>query len=127
MNVLQIIVAPELNSQGEIGINGPERRSANLISNWKSYNINPVVCYPRWGQLWSVFQKAEVLLIDYDCGPKSNWHAVCDITTIVKRNKVDLIHTQGSPSVDLWASIAGYYSKTPNIVTRPSMIAQNRR
>jgi glycosyltransferase involved in cell wall biosynthesis len=126
MNVLQIVAAPTQNGKQKVGINGPERRTANLVNKWKAYDINPIICYPNWGKLWRIFEQACVPLIDFDSGSKYNWRAPGAICAIAKKYNADLIHTQGSPGLDLCASIAGRISHIPIVITRPSMIEHNK-
>jgi len=122
LKVLQIVAAPTALNGASVSVNGPERRAANLITRWRDEGVEPIVCYPRRAQLWQRFETAGVALIDFEIGSKFNLRAPGRIANIAKAYSVDLIHTQGPASLDLFASIGGRIARIPVVVTRPVMI-----
>lgn len=122
--VLQIVVASRTGSAFGNSVIGPERRAANLIRRWSSVEIEPVVCYPRRGNLWKDFAE-HAPTEDFEIGSKFNLYALRRIAKIARRHQVDLIHTQGPPSLDLLAVLAGRLIGRPVVVTRPVMIYEH--
>jgi glycosyltransferase involved in cell wall biosynthesis len=123
--VLQIVIAPHIEKGKEgisIGITGPERRSANLIGFWKGRGITPVVCYPKRGNLRKIFIDAGVKVIDFEVGDKFNLFAALDVKKLIRENNIDVVHTQGPASLDIWTAIGGWLASVPVVITRPVMI-----
>ncbi len=122
--VLQIVVAQNCakNENKQIGMTGPERRAGNLITYWKGRGITPVVCYPKRGNLRKVFLDAGVKVIDFEIGDKFNVLAPLRIKKLIKENNIEVVHTQGPASLDLFAVIGGHLARVPVVLTRPVMI-----
>lgn len=121
VRVLQIVAAP-VAGVGPIGVNGPERRSANLIGQWRSRNVIPVVAYPRRGLLWDRFTSSGEIVEDFEIGSKWAMHRAWALLRIIRKHSVHVVHTQGPASLDLIAGIAAQLAGVPLIVTRPVMI-----
>lgn len=124
LNVMQVVAVPTANGVG-IGINGPERRSANLVAQWIKMGVRPIVCYPRRGRCWEIFTRARVPLIDFEIGSKWNLKSAFMIARMAKEHGAKVIHTQGPPSLDLLAAVATRFCKARLVVTRPYMIHEN--
>lgn len=122
LRVLQIVAAPAAKRPGPVGINGPERRSANLINQWRAHGIIPVVAYPRRGLLWDRFSSSGETVVDFEIGSKWGFHHVWTLTRMIRRHRVGVVHTQGPASLDLIAGLAAALARVPLIVTRPVMI-----
>ena len=126
IRVLQIIVAPKPPPGTEGGVGGPERRAANLINQWRAHNIEPVVCYPKRGRLWSHFGAPGVPLVDFEIDGKADVGAISRIANIAKSQGARLIHTQGPASLDLLAGLASRVARIPFVMTRPVMLEDER-
>ena len=122
--VMQIVAAPTPLAGQKVGVNGPERRAANLASRWESAGVRAVVCYPKRGRLWNEFARARVDLIDFEIGHKFNLRAVFTIKRLIGERAVDVLHTQGPGSLDALATLAGNMSRNPVVVTRPVMLEE---
>ena len=121
--VLQIVIAPHVRQVGcSISVTGPERRAANLAPRWRSLDIQVVVCYPRRGNLADKFKQAHLTVVDFEIGNKLNVSAAYRIAKLAKQHAVQLIHTQGPPSLDMLACFGGRLVGVPVLVTRPVMV-----
>lgn len=120
LTVMQVVAAPMAGS--DIGVNGPERRTANAVEHWGEHAIRPVVVYPRRGRLWHRFAAAGVELVDFEFGGKYDVAAVRRYAAIAKEHGVDVIHTQGPGSLDAIVGLAARRAGIPLVVTRPVMI-----
>jgi L-malate glycosyltransferase len=120
VGVLQIVAAPTAGA--EIGVNGPERRAANVVGKWAALGIEPVIAYPRRGRLWDTFAQAGVPLVDFEIGSKFDVRRMRELARLATAHRVDLIHTQGPGSLDAFAALAGRACGIPAVVTRPVMI-----
>lgn len=121
--VLQIVIAPQVRQVGcAISVTGPERRAANLAPKWCGLGIQVVVCYPDRGNLTNKFRQAGLNVIDFEIGNKLNLFAAFNIASIAKKHAIQLIHTQGPPSLDMLACLGGLLVGVPVLVTRPVMI-----
>lgn len=124
LKVLLIVSAPVPDRDGKFGVNGPERRSANLAAKWNSKGVEPVICYPHRGRMWPIFKESGAKLIDFEIKNKFNLLAARRLSKIIGENKIQIIHTQGPGSLDAIAVLAGSISKIPVVTTRPIMIDQ---
>lgn len=122
MKVLQIVIAPSTGSSTGISATGPERRAANLVGRWREHGVEPIICYPRRGNLWGVFEASGVPLVDFEIGDKLNWSAVSRIARIARTYGAQVIHTQGPPSLGLFGLFAAWSFHCPLVVTRPMMV-----
>lgn len=122
VNVMQIVAAPAKRQDGLIGINGPERRSANVIDRWAEQGISPIIVYPRRGRLWNRFAESGSLVLDWEIGSKWAIYKSVRLARWLVKNRVDVVHTQGPASLDLIAGIACRMTGVPLVVTRPVMI-----
>lgn len=120
VRVLQVVAAPVAGA--EIGVNGPERRAANVVEKWAALGIEPVIAYPRRGRLWETFAQAGVPLVDFEIGSKFDVRRIRELARLAAAHQVDLIHTQGPGSLDAFAAFAGRACGIPVVVTRPVMI-----
>jgi L-malate glycosyltransferase len=121
--VLQIVIAPQVRQAGRrISVTGPERRAANLAPQWREHGIEPVVCYPQRGNLRDKFIGAGLKVIDFEIGSILNLPAAKRIAAVAREHEVQLIHTQGPPSLDTLACFGGRLAGVPVVITRPSMI-----
>jgi len=120
--VLMVVAAPTAERGRQIGVNGPERRSANLIRYWRKLGIGPIIAYPRRGRLWEVFARSGEALVDFEIGSKWAFHRVLKLAGIVRDQRVRVIHTQGPASLDLIAALAARMAGIKLVVTRPVMI-----
>ena len=122
MTKVLFIVAPAIELNGKRGVNGPERRSANIIDSWEEYDISPIYMYPKVGKLYRKFSKSKYPVIDFYVKGKLNLSSICVIYKAIKKYKVDIVHTQGPGSLDFMASIASALAGVKFIFTRPVMI-----
>lgn len=121
INVLQIISVPVKVKNSFIGVNGPERRMANVMSKWEEYGIRVFYMYPSRGQLYSKFSESN-RCDDYEIQSKYNLFSIYKIARFAKKNKIDVIHTHGPASLDLLAAIASKFASCKIIMSRPSFI-----
>ncbi len=122
VNVMQIVAAPSMRQDGLIGINGPERRSANVLDRWAEHGIRPIIVYPRRGKLWNRFAESGSPMLDWEIGSKWAFHKSVGLARWMVKCRVDVVHTQGPASLDLIAGIACRMTGVPFVVTRPVMI-----
>ncbi len=122
VKVLQIVAAPAARSDGVIGINGPERRAANLVGQWRAHGISTVIAYPRRGLLWDRFVSSGEKVEDFEIGSKWAFHRVWTLMGLIRRHRIQVVHTQGPASLDLIAALAAKLAGVPLVVTRPVMI-----
>lgn len=122
VNVMQIVAAPAKRQDSLIGINGPERRSANVIGRWAEQGIRPIIVYPRRGRLWNRFAESGSLVLDWEISSKWAIYKSVRLARWLVKNRVDVVHTQGPASLDLIAGIACRMTGVPLVVTRPVMI-----
>jgi glycosyltransferase involved in cell wall biosynthesis len=117
------IVAPAMADQdGKRGVNGPERRSVNIINYWKDYDIEPVYAYPTFGTLFEHFSSSGYKMIDFYVKGKFDFNSIFLLIKIIKENNIDVVHTQGPGSLDMMAAIACKLSDKKFVFTRPVMI-----
>lgn len=122
LSVLQIVIIHPAKTGQHAGVTGPERRTANILRRWCEVSVKPIVCYPRRGSLWDHIINSNAEVIDFEISGKLDFGAVFIIKRIAKRKGVMLIHTQGSPALDLLACLGGLLAGVPVVVTRPAMI-----
>jgi glycosyltransferase involved in cell wall biosynthesis len=118
-NILFLVISPPF-SKEKNSVTGPERRAARLSSRWRVEGFNVTVCYPKRGRLIGDF--TDVKLIDFEIGSKFNLFAIFKLIRIIKSNDIDLVHSQGPASLDLFLAIASVFVKVKTIVTRPVML-----
>jgi glycosyltransferase involved in cell wall biosynthesis len=104
------------------GVTGPERRAANIVARWHEVGIKPVICYPRRGKLWSVFEGAGEQLFDLEIENKFDRAFVAKLAQVAKQTGAAVIHTQGPPSLDMLALWAARRCGVKAMSTRPVMI-----
>lgn len=122
VRVLQIVAAPVASVDGHIGINGPERRAANVICQWRSQGVVPVIAYPRRGRMWEKFKVSSEETFDWEIGSKWALHRAFQLAAQIRRREIHVVHTQGPASLDLIAGLAAKLARVPFVVTRPVMI-----
>tara|TARA_R110002033_G_scaffold135_1_gene1488 strand:- start:23781 stop:24902 length:1122 start_codon:yes stop_codon:yes gene_type:complete len=117
------IVAPAIaDKDDKRGVNGPERRSANIINYWKGYDIEPIYAYPRFGTLYNHFSSFGYKVIDFYVKGKFDFGSVFTLVKIIKENDIDVVHTQGPGSLDMMAALACKLAKIKFVFTRPVML-----
>ena len=121
VRVLQVVVTKEI-KDGDVSVTGPERRAANLANQWASYDIEPVICYTKNGSLMRYFQDAKLKVINFKLKSKFNPFSILELIRIIKKNNIDIIHTQGAAALDLVAVLAARQTNIPIIITRPVML-----
>lgn len=123
MKKVLFIVAPAVaDSDGKRGVNGPERRSSNIINYWEDYDITPIYAYPEFGTLSQRFRDSKYKVIDFYVKGKFDFLSILKIVKIIKNNDIDVIHTQGPGSLDMMAAIASKIAGIKFVFTRPVMI-----
>ena len=88
MKVLYIIAPAQADGDGKRGVNGPERRSANIINYWQSYSIEPVYAYPSFGTLFEYFNSSRYKMIDFYVKGKFDFVSVFTLVKIIKENDI---------------------------------------
>jgi len=122
VKVLQIVAAPTRQRGNRIGVNGPERRSLNLLPHWSKKSVKPYILYPQRGRLWNDFRSFDENVKNFEIVNKWFWHKAIPLRNFVLENKIDIIHTQGPASLDFIAAITSIISGVPLVVTRPVLI-----
>lgn len=122
IKVLQLVAAAVCGPGGERGVNGPELRALNALPHFEMDKVGIVVCYPRDGRLWREFTARVGTVVNFHVNSKYQLGAAGAIARIIRDHKVNVVHTQGPPSLDLFASIAARMTRSGMIVTRPVMI-----
>jgi glycosyltransferase involved in cell wall biosynthesis len=124
IKVLHIIAVPVRvkSANGKIGVNGPERRMANISSLWKENNVDAYFMYPKRGNLYHHFSKEKNKYIDFEIKSKFDFRAIFIIAKHVKSLGIDVIHTHGPGSLDLIAVLAAKLASVKIVVSRPSFI-----
>ena len=120
-NILQLVISPPL-INNKNSITGPERRAARLSGRWESEGINVIVCYPKRGQLNNDFKKANVTVIDFKISNKFDIYSIFKLRKIIRLHNIDLVHSQGPASLDLFLALASKLTKVKTIITRPVML-----
>jgi glycosyltransferase involved in cell wall biosynthesis len=123
MKKVLFIVAPAMaDKDGKRGVNGPERRSANIINYWSKYNIEPVYAYPSFGTLYEYFNSSGYKILNFYVKGKFDFRSVFSLVKIIKENNIDVVHTQGPGSLDIMAALACKIANIKFVFTRPVMI-----
>lgn len=124
IKVLHIIAVPVKvkSSEGKIGVNGPERRMANISHLWINHDVDVHFMYPSRGNLFNYFSKDSSKYCDFEINSKFDVKAIFKIANYVNKHNINIIHTHGPGSLDLIASIAVKISGAKIIVSRPSFI-----
>lgn len=122
LSVVQVVSVPAAVAGHATGITGPERRAANLASQWKDQGIDVTVLYPRRGALWDQFARSGVALVDFEVRSKWDWRSLNRIAEEVRRTDARVVHTQGGPAVDLAGVYAARRTGAAAVLTRPVMI-----
>lgn len=124
LKVLHIIAVPVRvkANEGKIGVNGPERRMANISKLWASHQVEVFFMYPQRGNLHKHFSEDSTHYFDFEIKSKFDFAAVFKIASYVRKNKIQIIHTHGPGSLDLIASLAAKVAGAKIIVSRPSFI-----
>jgi L-malate glycosyltransferase len=120
-NILQLVISPPL-TNNKNSITGPERRAARLASRWKFEDIHVTVCYPSRGRLNNDFKNANLKVIDFEIGNKFNFLSIFKLKKIIKDHQIDLVHSQGPASLDLFLALASKLIKVKTVITRPVML-----
>ncbi|MCP4050819.1 MAG: glycosyltransferase family 4 protein [bacterium] len=123
INILQIVAVANCDADGNRSVNGPERRSANVIQEWRKFNIQPTVFYPHYGRMYSIFKNSNAVVIDGSIKGKFDIASIIYLYRSIKKLNVDLIHVQGPGSVDDIAIVIGKILGVPVIISRVSMIS----
>lgn len=113
INVLMVIV-----SKGSDYITGPERRTLNLINNWKEFGVNVILCYPKNGALYHNFIKSNARVIDFQIRNKFDLIGLIKLIRIIKFNNTDIVHSQGAAANDLICSLASFFTRTRFVFSR---------
>ena len=117
------IVAPAMaDKDGKRGVNGPERRSSNIIEYWNSYDIEPIYAYPKFGTLYNDFNSSDYKVIDFFVKGKFDFKSIVTLVKIIKENKIDVVHTQGPGSLDMISALACKIANIKFVFTRPVML-----
>lgn len=119
VRALQIVAAPTPTPTQRIGVNGPERRAANVVRDWVGQGVDAVVAYPRRGRLWEHFATSGCALEDFEISGKEDLGAIVRIRRMIRAYKAQVVHTQGPESLDAIAAWAAKLSGLPFLVTRP--------
>lgn len=122
IKVLFIVAPAQADDDGKRGVNGPERRSANIINYWKSYDIEPIYAYPKFGMLYEHFSSSGYKMIDFYVKGKFDFASVFTLVKIIKENDIDIVHTQGPGSLDMIAALACKITNKKFVFTRPVML-----
>ncbi len=122
LSVIQLVSPPRPSANGNTGITGPERRASNLAGQWRSRGVEVTIFYPRRGALWSKFEASGCPIVDFELHGKWDWRAVPYLVREIRQRGVHVIHSQGSPAVDLIAVIAARLGGAKAVITRPVMI-----
>ena len=122
IKVLFIVAPAQADDDGKRGVNGPERRSANIINYWKGYDIEPIYAYPSFGTLYEHFTSSGYKMIDFYVKGKFNFASVFTLVKIIKENDIDIVHTQGPGSLDMMAALACKITNIKFVFTRPIML-----
>ena len=120
-NILQLVISPPL-VNNKNSITGPERRAARLANMWASKGFNLTVCYPKRGQLNNEFKNANIKVVDFKISNKFDIYSIFKLRKIIKVNHIDLVHSQGPASLDLFIALASKLIKVKTIITRPVML-----
>lgn len=121
IKVLQVVVSKNVKGK-KASVTGPERRAANLADQWKDFGIEPVICYPPKGSLYSYFKKAGLKVINFELKGKFDFSAIRQLKKIIIENDIKLVHSQGAAALDLIVTLAAKQAGVPMVVTRPVMI-----
>jgi glycosyltransferase involved in cell wall biosynthesis len=117
------IVAPAMaDKDGKRGVNGPERRSSNIIKYWNSSDIEPVYAYPQFGTLYNDFNNSGYKVISFFVKGKFDFKSIITLMKIIKENKIDIVHTQGPGSLDMISALACKIANIKFVFTRPVML-----
>lgn len=107
----------------ERGIGGPEKRIYESLTLWDSKRIKPVLMYSSQGRLWREFNeraaKIQSPVINGYVKGIEDVMALPRILGVIRRERVDLIHSQGPLVTDVYAALAARIAKKPLVITRP--------
>lgn len=129
MNVLQLVThgsGPGVSR----GVGGPEIRAIESLRFWPE-SLNLTICYSSKGRLFHHVRErtsastGRYHLIDYYIRGKADWSSVFYLQRLIRKNDIQLIHTQGSYATDLYAAITSRIVDVPHIITRPVVFSDN--
>jgi L-malate glycosyltransferase len=119
--VLQIVAHGLPDKLGRRSTNGPEIRALRSLDYHNKKRFKFIVCYSREGNLWDDFKRCEdIELIGFSVESKFQLSAIAQLISIIKENKVDIVHTQGPASSDFFAAVAAKIMRIPLVVARPN-------
>jgi glycosyltransferase involved in cell wall biosynthesis len=125
MRVLQI-VSHAVGTAGRRGVGGPEKRALETLRKLDRSRFEPVIVYSRRGVLFDDFSRSRVRLIDFYVRGIEHLAARWTLASVIERERIDVVHTQGPIAADYYAALAAKSTGTPFVVTRPVMIEDYR-
>lgn len=123
MRVLHLTAAATPGIDGRRGVNGPELRTLNSLKYFSSDQVSSVICYNPNGRLWGKFYESGFPLIDLYFKSKYHWQSIFRIVSLINSENIDVLHTQGPASLDLFATFAAKIANAGILVTRPVMLS----
>jgi glycosyltransferase involved in cell wall biosynthesis len=123
LRVVQVVAVATPGPDGTRGVNGPELRALNSLAWTDPAQVRTTIVYPRVGRLWQGFLDSGVDLVDLEIRGKFAFGSIRALREVLASRQADLVHTQGSGAIDLFACIAARQCRVPFVMTRPVMIA----
>jgi glycosyltransferase involved in cell wall biosynthesis len=122
LRVVQVVAVATPGPDGSRGVNGPELRALNSLAWTDPGEVRTTIVYPRAGRLWDGFAASGVDLVDLEIRGKFAFGSIRELSRILVSRGADLVHTQGSGAIDLFACAAARRCGVSFMMTRPVMI-----
>jgi glycosyltransferase involved in cell wall biosynthesis len=121
IRVLQVVVSARTVNRRR-GLNGPEVRALAALRCFDPAHVEIVVAYARHGLLWDEFVNQGARLAEFEVHGKFDWTSIWRLARITRSQHIQVIHSQGSPAVDLFCALVAGWTGRAYVVTRPVLI-----
>jgi glycosyltransferase involved in cell wall biosynthesis len=126
VRVLQFLAAGGASGTRTGAVNGPERRSANAVSEWRRAGVEMRMVYPSRGRFFELFRREGVLYADYEMRGKLDFSSPFLMARMLRDSGAHVAYSQGPGSLDAAVAIAAAIAHVPHVITRPVLISDLR-
>lgn len=116
--IIEILSPGPYGPDNKRGINGPEKKTIDIIKCWNKKGYKTILFYPQDGALYKEFNNIVEKIIDISFKNSFDVLTFFRLIIYIIRNKADVIHVQGPITIDAYAIMLGLLTNTPVFVTR---------